>query len=138
MILTGGLNLTISYSTPPPCYVVGQSQPSTLSSAVEVYTNVGTDSAFVQIMMRGWYGAGAYAANANGNESYVLFNAGGNAAESWMSVDGTIYVRTSSPAVISGTVDADLVWQGSNTASYSRGATAHVSGTWACIPPPGS
>jgi len=117
--------------------VVGQSEPSTVSSAVEVVTNVGTASGFVQIMMRGWHGPGTYAPNAYGNESYVLFNAGGNAADSWTSLNGTIVVQRSSTAVISGTVDADLVLQ-SDTASYSRGATAHVSGTWACIPPPGS
>jgi hypothetical protein len=138
LIITGGLTFTFSYSNPPQCQVLGQqSLPTTLSSAVEVLINFSSGSSFVQIMMRSWHGVGTYAPNSLGNESYVLYSSGGSAADSWTSVQGTIDVKQSSTAVISGTVDADLTALG-DTASSSRGATAHVSGTWACIPPAGS
>jgi len=88
-------------------------------------------------MMRGWHGSGRYAPNAAGNESYVLYSDGANAADSWMSVQGTIDVLQSNTTAISGTVDANLIVQ-SDTASWIRGTTAHISGTWACAPPPGS
>lgn len=133
MTITGGLTMTFSYSTPPPCDMVGQ----TLSSALEVYATFRTGSPFVQIMMRGWHGVGTYAPNSLGNESYVLYASSGSFADSWLSTQGTINVQQASSAIVSGTVDADLSGS-TQTASGSRLATAHISGKWACIPPAGS
>jgi ABC-type Fe3+-hydroxamate transport system substrate-binding protein len=132
MNITGGLTSTFSYSTPPPCQVVDQQgQPTTLSNAVEVVINFGQGPTSVQIMIRGWHGAGTYAPNSLGNESYVLYTPG-----LWMSAQGTIDVQDSRAAIVSGTVDADLTAP-AQAASGSRGAPAHISGTWACIPPAG-
>jgi hypothetical protein len=128
MTITGGINDSFPYTTPPPCYMYPVN--GTYNQATAVYFNLGRSDDFVQLMMRGWHGTGTYSIDSAGNGNYVDYDNGGNHSTS---TDGSIQVLKASGTVVVGTVDANLRVAVA-AATSTRVAPAHVTGTWACIP----
>jgi len=126
--ITGGINDSLPYTTPPRCWMYPVN--GTYDHATAVYLNLGTSDDTVQLMMRGWHGTGTYTVDSFGNGNYVDYFKAGNHS---ISTDGSIHVLKASGSIVEGTVDANLRVTVA-TATSTRLAPAHVTGTWACIP----
>jgi hypothetical protein len=126
--ITGAINDRFPYTTPPRCWMYPVN--GTYDQAVAVYFNLGTADDTVQLMMRGWHGTGTYVVDSFGNGNYVDYNNAGNHSSS---TDGSIQVLKANRSIVEGTVDANLRVTVA-TATSTRLAQAHVTGTWACIP----
>jgi hypothetical protein len=126
--ITGAINSSFPYTTPPRCWVYPVN--GTYDQATVVYFNLEMSDATLQLMMRGWHGTGTYAVDSFGNGNYVLYDKAGQMSNS---TDGSIQVLKASGSIVEGTVDANLLVTVA-TATSTRLAPVHVTGTWACIP----
>jgi len=126
--MTGGINESFPYTTPPRCWMYPVN--GTYDQATVVYFNLGPSDGYVQMVMRGWHGTGTYTVDSFGNGNYVDYFTAGNESSS---TDGSIHVLKASASLVAGTVDANLTVTVA-TATSTRRAQAHVTGTWACIP----
>jgi len=126
LTVSGGVSAFYPFDPPPACDL----NPHLL----EVFVSPPDRTTVLALVVVNYTGTGAYRITESpyGGVTEVQFDPG-----HWLGSSGEIVVTDASSTLIRGTVDA-IITQPDYVASADRLADASVTGTWSCIPPPGS